>query len=85
MPVVPSFPYPWDLVEESKASALYFTHYLTESIKAFGMIELYGSQDEGDFLYSEAYGKQTFASFAVLRGTYRKDGSSLSFTKSAPT
>ena len=80
VPVEPSFPYPWDLVESSKASALYFTHYLTESIKAFGMIELYGSQDEGDFLYSEAYGKQTFASFAVLRGTYRKDGSSLNFT-----
>ena len=75
--IEPKFPFPWDLVDGAKASSLYFTHYLTESIKAFGMIELYES---GQFLYSEAYGKQSFASFAVLRGTYSQEEGHMRFT-----
>ncbi len=79
LPIEPAFPFPWDLVAISNADQLYFTHYLTETIKAFGMIEMKGGAS-GDFLYSEAYGKQSFSSFAVLRGTYEMDGSSLRFT-----
>ena len=73
---VPSFPFPWDLTS-SKADALYFTHYLTGEIKAFGMLEM---EDDGSFLYSEAYGKQSFASFAVLSGTYSSSEDKVLFT-----
>ena len=80
IPFEPTFPLPWEIVDENNANRLYFSHYLTESIKAFGLIEMRGDDSQGDFLYSEAYGKQSFSSFAVLRGTYQKSGSQCAFT-----
>ena len=73
---VPTFPFPWNLTSSS-ADSLYFTHYLTGEIKAFGMLEI---EKDGSFLYSEAYGKQSFASFAVLSGHCSQSGDSLLFT-----
>ncbi|MBO4540613.1 MAG: hypothetical protein J5736_01370, partial [Bacilli bacterium] len=71
-----AFPFPWDLTS-SKADSLYFTHYLTGEIKAFGMLEI---EKSGSFLYSEAYGKQSFSSFAVLSGHCSQSGNDLLFT-----
>ena len=72
----PQFPYPWNLTS-SRADSLYFTHYLTGEIKAFGMLEM---EQDGSFLYSEAYGKLSFTSFAVLSGSYVSQDGNLSFT-----
>lgn len=72
----PKFPLPWNLTS-SKADNLYFTHYLTGEIKAFGMLEM---EDDGSFLYSEVYGKQSFSSFAVLSGSFSQTGDNLLFT-----
>ena len=72
----PAFPLPWNLTS-SKADSLYFTHYLTGEIKAFGMLEI---GEDGSFLYSEAYGKQSFISFAVVSGVCDQDGDKLLFT-----
>ena len=63
--------YVWDRVQNSEADFKYFTHYNTGDSISFGLLELFGNDKKGEFVYSENYGVGTLSDSAVVKGKYK--------------
>lgn len=74
-----TYGYSWERAEHSDADQVYFTHYITNNIIAFGVLELYGDPSSGLFVYTENYGREGFLSAAALTGTYTAKGETMVF------
>ena len=65
----------WEKVKSSNADYKYFTHYNTGDSISFGLLELFGDDAEGEFVYTENYGTNGLFNSAVIKGKYKiKDG-----------
>lgn len=65
----------WERLAASEADYKYFTHYNTDETISFGLLELFGNEKNGRFIYSESYGVSSLEDSAVVTGRYKiKDG-----------
>lgn len=65
----------WEKVKSSNADYKYFTHYNTGDSISFGLLELFGDDAKGEFVYTENYGTNGLFNSAVIKGKYKiKDG-----------
>ena len=66
---------PWEKVKSSNADYKYFTHYNTGDSISFGLLELFGDDAKGEFVYTENYGTNGLFNSAVVKGKYKiQDG-----------
>ena len=61
----------WEKVKNSKADYKYFTHYNTGDSISFGLLELFGDDSKGEFVYTENYDTNGLLNSAVVKGKYK--------------
>lgn len=61
----------WEKVKNSKADYKYFTHYNTGDSISFGLLELFGDDAKGEFVYTENYDTNGLLNSAVVKGKYK--------------
>ena len=65
----------WEKVKTSKADYKYFTHYNTGDSISFGLLELFGDDAKGEFVYTENYDTNGLFNSVVVKGKYKiQDG-----------
>ena len=61
----------WEKVKTSKADYKYFTHYNTGDSISFGLLELFGDDAKGEFVYTENYDTNGLFNSVVVKGKYK--------------
>ena len=61
----------WEKVKTSKADYKYFTHYNTGDSISFGLLELFGDDNKGEFVYTENYDTNGLFNSVVVKGKYK--------------
>ena len=61
----------WEKLKTSKADYKYFTHYNTGDSISFGLLELFGDDAKGEFVYTENYDTNGLLNSAVVKGKYK--------------
>ena len=61
----------WEKVKTSKADYKYFTHYNTGDSISFGLLELFGDYNKGEFVYTENYDTNGLFNSVVVKGKYK--------------
>ena len=65
----------WEKLKTSKADYKYFTHYNTGDSISFGLLELFGDDAKGEFVYTENYDTNGLFNSVVVKGKYKiQDG-----------
>ena len=72
----------WERIRSSDADYKYFTHYNTDDTISFGMLELFGNEKKGSFIYSENYGTTTLDDASVVTGKYHVRNGEIHFVSS---
>ncbi len=75
--------YSWERAKSSAADFTYFTVYETYDWISFGCLELFGTVDDGRFVYSENCGKSKFSSDSVVVGRYSVTDDVINFVSTA--
>ena len=61
----------WEKLKTSKADYKYFTHYNTGDSISFGLLELFGDDAKGEFVYTENYDTNGLFNSVVVKGKYK--------------
>ena len=61
----------WEKLKTSKADYKYFTHYNTGDSISFGLLELFGDDNKGEFVYTENYDTNGLFNSVVVKGKYK--------------
>ena len=65
----------WEKLKTSRANYKYFTHYNTGDSISFGLLELFGDDAKGEFVYTENYDTNGLFNSVVVKGKYKiQDG-----------
>lgn len=72
----------WERIRSSNADYKYFTHYNIDDTISFGILELFGDNNKGNFIYSENYGTTTLDDASVVTGKYHVRNGEIHFISS---